>query len=171
MPQFARRDIFQKVSNLNFPHPEGVMITHGSALRARDVIVERDMDPEYKPDIDLVVTKPNMNHIVKNLGWSATRQLKYYAEDLPENIRCIVSPDGEFDVFSHDFMPKLFEQTGRGRVYPEVLFALHNSKWDQDDETGIYVASLDFVELTKQTTRPKDISDIRRSMQFQMQHY
>lgn len=171
MARFARRDIFEKVSNLNFPHPEGVMITHGSALRARGVTVERDMDPQYIPDIDLVVTETNMDYIVRSLGWSATRELKYYEEDLPENIRCIVSPDGEFDIFSHDYMQKLYEQTGRGRVYPEVLFALHNSKWDQDDETGIYVASLDFVELTKQTTRSKDISDVRRSMQFQMLQY
>ncbi len=157
MAQFEH-PYLSKVAALRLPEPERAMITHGSALVVRGV-----REPNEGGDIDLVVSQPNIEHMRRNLGWAATRQLKYYAEDEPLRIRYTRSPDGEFDAFAHDFIPEEYLKTGRGRVYLPELLERHDYRFDQDAFTGIWVASLDHVAATKRGTgRPKDEADLRR---------
>lgn len=157
----------QEVAALDFPQPDRVMITHGSALRVRGLELDR---PEG--DIDLVADKANINYLRTTLGWLAVRQNKYYDEDLPDKIRFTKSPDDRFDVFAHDFIPEKYRRTGRGRVYPNELFDLHDARFDQDEATGLWVASIPFVVATKRGTgRPKDAADIARAEQFLQNGY
>ena len=164
---FPNREVLDEVADIGFPNPDRVMITHSSALFARGIDLGRPMG-----DIDLVVDHENREYLVRTLGWAATKQRKYYAEDLPDNIRYVLSPDERIDAFSHDFLPMLFRATGLGRVYPDRLFELHDAKYDKDDETGLWVASTTHVMASKQGTgRPKDASDIRRTVQYESYGY
>jgi hypothetical protein len=164
---FPNRDILDEVAAIEFPNPSRVMITHSSALFARGIDLGRPMG-----DIDLVIDHENREHLIRNLGWAATGQRKYYAEDLPDNIRYILSPDERVDAFSHDFLPMLYRATGLGRVYPDRLFAMHDPRYDQDEETGLYVASTTQVLASKQGSgRKKDEDDIRRYIQHEIFGY
>lgn len=159
--------IIDRVAALNFPNPAGVIITHSSALAARGMDLGRPLG-----DIDLVVTKDNQDYARYVLGFHAIKQERYYQEDLPENIRSTISPDGEFDVYSHDFIPKLFRKHGRGRVYPEKLISLLDPRYDQDERTNLWVASFRFVEMTQDGTgRPKDADTLRRQAQHHEHGY
>jgi hypothetical protein len=156
-----------EVAELGFPHPDRVMITHGSALLVRGVELARD-----EGDIDLVADQSGIRHLRMNLGWAAMRQHKYYDQDLPDKIRFTKSPDDRYDVFAHDFIPEKYQRDGRGRVYPDELFGLHDARFDQDEDTGIWVASIRFVIATKRGTgRPKDATDIARAEQFLQNGY
>ena len=156
-----------EVAHLNVPRPDKLMITHASALRARGVHLDR---PEG--DIDIVTTQENLSYLRRKLGFIATHEERYYEEDLPTKIRMIRSQDGRFDIFGHDFIPELYRKTKRGRIYPNQLFAMHDARFDQDEETGIWVASIPFVIATKMNTgRQKDVEDIRRAWQFYDQGY
>lgn len=167
MPVFPTREIFDEVARLEFPKPEEVMITHSSALFARGIDLGRPMG-----DIDLVVSPDNMRHLILNLGWTATGQRKYYEEDLLDKIRYTLSPDERIDAFAHDFLPMVYRRTGRGRVYPHRLIELHDARYDQDDETKLYVASKRHVLASKQGTgRKKDADDIRRVIQHEIFGY
>lgn len=151
-----------KVAALRLPEPERAIITHGSALVARYV-----REPNESGDIDMVASQPNIEHLRRNLGWAATRQEKYYAEDEPLRVRFTRSPDGEFDVFAHDFVPEEYSKTGRGRVYIDELTDRHDYRFDQDAFTGIWVASLEHVAATKTGTgRAKDEADLRLIARF-----
>ena len=137
------------------------MITHGSALRVRGVSLDRE-----EGDIDLVTDQVNLAYF-RALGWLAAREHRYYDNDLPDKIRFTRSPDGKFDAFGHDFVPELYREIGRGRIYPKELFARHDARFDQDEATGIWVASIPFVIATKRGTgRPKDIRDIEQAEQY-----
>lgn len=119
-------------------------------------------------DIDLVVSPDNMRHLILNLGWAATGQRKYYVEDLPDKIRYTLSPDERVDAFAHDFIPEQYRKTGKGRVYPHRLIEMHDARYNQDEETGLYVASVTHVIASKQgTNRTKDADDIRRVVQHE----
>jgi hypothetical protein len=156
-----------EVAQLNVPRPDKLMITHASALRARGVSLDR---PEG--DIDIVTTQENLAYLRRNLGFIATREERYYEEDLPTKIRMTRSQDGRFDVFGHDFIPELYRRSKRGRIYPDQLFSMHDARFDQDEDTGIWVASIPFVIATKiGTGRPKDAQDIERAWQFYNQGY
>ena len=141
-----------KVAGLELPEPSRAMITHGSALVLRGVRPARE-----NGDIDLVVSQTNALYLADELGWDVGNQEKYYEEDLPVKIRYIRSPDGEFDAFTHDYSPEQYMETKRGRMYPDELFAAHNPKFDQDQATGIWVASVLHVAATMRFSgRKKD---------------
>lgn len=159
--------IVAETAALNWPDPEGIMITHSSGLVVRGVDLGRPVG-----DIDIVATHENQLYAAHTLGYRALKQVRYYEEDLPDNIRSTISPDGRFDVYSHDFIPELFRRTGRGRIYPRRLFPLHDSRYDQDEDTGIWVASLHFIEATQRGTgRPKDADTLRCVAQHHREGY
>ncbi len=156
-----------KVADLGLPQKSRVMITHGSAL------VLRGVRPARKDgDIDLVVSQPNALYLAEELGWDVGVQEKYYEEDLPVKIRYIRSPDGEFDAFTHDYIPEQYAATGRGRMYPDELFAMHDARFDQDETTKIWVASVLHVAATMRLSgRKKDEIMLPRIEQYLLWGY
>lgn len=152
MPRF-KHPFIESVVALDFPSPQDVIITHGSALVIRGVRPAHELG-----DIDLTTTRENIRYIRNILGWEALRRTTGYDDTgLPKTVTYTMSPDGMFDVYEQDFVPLLYRQTGRGRVYPEEL----KTYSDQDEETGIWVARLAFVRQTKEaSSREKDVVDI-----------
>lgn len=153
--------IVHRVSELEFPRPDRVFITHSAALSVRGVELGRPLG-----DIDIVTDGRNLDYIARKMGWAATPQIRYYEDDLPEKIRSVVSPDGEFDMYICDFMQGVFNRTRRGRTYTDQMLKTHDARYDQDEETKLWVASFMHVEATLlETERSKDASTHRRLQQ------
>lgn len=144
----------QRVLELGAPNPQDIIITHGSALVVYGV---RPENPGG--DIDLVTTPENIAYFRRILGWGVLRRSTGYDEaGLPKTVTRTLSPDGEFDTYSHDYIAKWFRETGRGRIYPPELKDFS----EQDEATGLWVAKPGLVRLTKEESkRPKDIEDTR----------
>ncbi|MDB5177731.1 MAG: hypothetical protein JWO61_114 [Candidatus Saccharibacteria bacterium] len=146
--------ILDQVAALDFPKPSEVTITHGSAL-----VIYGVREAHIDGDIDIVTTPENIAYALERLvGWKAIAgATSYYDDRLPTTLTRIVSPDGMYDMYGHDFVPKWYQKTGRGRVYPGDLLAFS----EQDKQTGIRVATPRFVRLTKEgSMRQNDIDDI-----------
>ena len=147
--------ILDEVAALDFPKPHEVTITHGSAL-----VIYGVREAHADGDIDIVATPENIDYALERLvGWKAIAgATSYYDDRLPTTLMRIVSSDGRYDMYGHDFVPKWFHKTGRGRLYPGDLTAFS----EQDEKTGIWVATPRLVRLTKEgSTRQNDIDDIR----------
>jgi len=145
--------ILQRIQELGAPKPSDIVITHGSALAVYGV---RDENPQS--DIDLVTSQENIDYFLTVLHWRTQgRTTGHDAAGLPKIVARVLSPDNKFDVYLHDFVAKWFRERGKGRVYLPQLKELS----EQDEATGIWVATPDFVRLTKEgSTRQKDIDDI-----------
>lgn len=154
MPRF-KHPIVAEVAALGLPDTEQTVITHGSALVVRGI-----REPHEDGDIDLVTSSGNSTYLREVLGWKKIRRTTGYTDDgLPKTITQTISPDGRFDVYLWDFIPKQYQETGKGRVYLDELITNHS---ERDDHTGIWVAKPEFVLRTKQDTgREKDLLDIR----------
>lgn len=146
--------ILNQVAALQFPEPNKVFITHGSAL-----VVYGVRDSHDSGDIDLITSGENMLHLQQNLGWKIEeKSISDNASHSSKTVKRLLSPDGLFDVYEHDFVAKWFKEKGRGRVYLDQL----KTFCEQDSSTGLWVATPEFVRLTKEgSTRPKDIEDIQ----------
>lgn len=145
--------IISQVATLRFPEPDQVFITHGSAL-----VVYGVRDSHEGGDVDLITSGENMLYLQQKLGWNMEEKIIGNPSSPPKTVKCLLSPDGLFDVYEHDFVAKWFKEKGRGRVYLEQL----KTFCEQDSSTGLWVATPEFVRLTKEESeRPKDIEDIR----------
>jgi len=145
--------ILQRVVELGAPHPEDIVITHGSALVIYGI---REKNP--RGDIDIVTTKQNITYLQEILGWKEVpRTIGYDKAGVPKTVSRTVSLDGEFDVYLHDFVAAWAKEQGQGRVQLSRLKEFS----EQDRATGIWVAMPQFVRLTKEKSpRQKDIDDI-----------
>ncbi len=145
--------IIQEVAALKIPQPEEVVITHGSAL------VVRGIRPEQPGgDIDIVTSLENNLFLEKELGFLATR-LTVGINQAGRPVEVITRRDTlkRFDSHRWDFSMQRYNQCGKGRMYLPELGKLS----EQDDETGIWVATPELVRLTKlQTGRQKDADDV-----------
>lgn len=152
-----------RVAALELPCKEDVIITHGSAL-----VIHGVRPAHHGGDIDLTTTRENIRYMRQVLGWEALRRTTGYDDGgLPKTVTYTMSPDGEFDVYEQDFIPRRYFATGKGRVYPEELKA-HS---EQDDKTGLWVARPEFVRLTKELSRrEKDAEDIRLIDRYLQNH-
>lgn len=152
--------IVHEVARLGAPKPDEIFITHGSALVVRGVRSER-----LGGDIDLVASPENIEFF-QELGWAAMLGLTEYEGSLPQMVGFSRSPDGRIDAFTHDFIPESYDRTGLGRRYIEDMIEEHDAVYDQDESTGLWVASKPFVIATKMGSgRQKDEDDIALTLE------
>ncbi|MCB9819920.1 hypothetical protein H6796_01295 [Candidatus Nomurabacteria bacterium] len=151
--KFYDRKIIDEVAELGLPHPEDVVINHGSALVIRGIRPERDGG-----DIDACTCLENNLYAQHELGFRAVSMSVGVSFDSVE--RTVIARRDEadrFDLHRWDFSMHKYDRTGRGRIYlPEL-----KEQSDQDGETGIWVARPEMVLLTKlDSGREKDENDI-----------
>lgn len=156
---FPCRDILQETARLAVPHPDKLVISHGSALVVRGIRSEH-----AGSDIDIVTTKQNIDYLREVLGFIVTPKVVSINDDgVKHSIVVCHDAQHRFDVHEWDFSVLQEQQVGNGRMSLEQLIA----ESDQDAPTGIWVAKPELVLKTKiGTNRPKDIQDVRRIQQY-----
>ena len=164
MTRFHHRQILEEVAALAMPHPEEVVITHGSAL------VVRGIRPEHpNGDIDIVTSLENNLYLEQELGFRAVRMV-VGINSAGKDVEIISRRDenNRFDSHRWDFSMVRYNRAKQGRIYlPEL-----GSMSEQDSATGIWVAKPELVLLTKlETRRPSDLEDARRIEQYFQQGY
>ncbi len=128
--------IVQEVAALELPRPDQVVINHGSALVVRGLRDEHD-----DGDIDILTSEQNIHYLRDTLGWQ---------EYDNAGKRAVQDDARRFDVHAWDAVPG-----GRLQLADEI------ERSEQDETTGIWVASLELVRETKLGTgRPQDEKDI-----------
>ena len=126
----------QEVVALQLPHPHEVVINHGSALVIRGL-----RDEHVDGDIDILTSARNIRYVTDVLGWESL--------DL-DGKTAYRDSGGRFDMHLWDGSPRR-----------RLLLADEIARSDQDETTGIWVASLELVRETKVLAgRDKDIADI-----------
>jgi hypothetical protein len=152
MPRFDH-PILKEVAALGMPRPNEVVINHGAALVARGVRAEHEIG-----DIDFSTSLENIIFLREELGWRAVSMVVGRKGDGTDMTMTATRDSRDrFDAHRWDFSPPRYRRTGKGRIYlPEQL-----ERAEQDEDTGIYVATLEYVRETKQgTDRAKDREDI-----------
>lgn len=144
---FPYRRLLDEVAKLGLPNPGEVVLTYGTAMVTRGL---RDEDTDT--DIDIVTSLRNRQFLLRERGFHAVT-VPVNTGDSPV-IRDVY---GRYDVWPWAFSHELDTRKGNGRIQLPELYTLS----DQDHETGIWVASLELIRLTKlQTGRQKDIDDV-----------
>lgn len=134
--------IIAEIAALNLPYPDEVVVNHGSALVIRGLRGEHDGG-----DIDVLTSTRNIDYLTQALSWKS-----YKLSDRT----AYRDSAGRFDVHAWD-----------GSSEHRLLLADEIARSDQDESTGIWVASLELVRETKQlTNRAKDEEDISLIEQF-----
>ena len=152
MPRFDH-PILEEVASLGPPRPDEIVINHGAALVVRGIRSEHEIG-----DIDFSTSLENITFLREELGWRAVSMVVGVKRD-GSDMTMIATRDqmDRFDAHRWDFSPPRYARTGKGRIYlPEQL-----ERAEQDERTGIYVATLEYVREMKQgTDREKDREDI-----------
>lgn len=144
---FPYRRLLDEVAKLGLPNPSEVVLTYGTAMVTRGLRGE-DTDT----DIDIVTSLENRQFLLHELGFQTVT-----VPVNTGNIPVIRDVHGRYDVWPWAFSHELDARTGNGRIQLPELYTLS----DQDHETGIWIASLEFIRLTKlHTGRQKDVDDI-----------
>jgi len=154
MRRFDSPVLREVAAKLHFIDPKHIIVGRGESLVAWGVRASHKGS-----DIDIVMPEEDMNEVERVLGWKAIQlAVEYTGSDLPVDLTRIVSPDKRYDIYPHEFVSIWFNETGRGRVYPNQLIAEFS---EQDEETRIHVANPAFTRLTMQNSlRQKDIDTI-----------
>lgn len=128
--------ILHEVAALQLPFPEQVVINHGSALVVRGLRAEHEHG-----DIDILTSEQNLQYLRETLGW----------REYDNAGKTAVQDDARrFDVHLWD------EAAGKRLTLEQEII-----RSEQDESTGIWVASLELVRETKLSTgRPQDEADI-----------
>jgi len=145
--------IIDEVAALKLPRPEEIVINHGGALVVRGLRLEHIWG-----DIDFATSLENIQYLREELGWRATAQVVGIKPDGTERtITATHDSRRRFDAHRWTFSVPRYQRSGKGRIYlPEQI-----ERSDQDDVTGICVASLELVRETKlETGRSKDEEDV-----------
>jgi hypothetical protein len=146
--------LLSKISKLQLPDPEGVVLNSSGALAERRVI---PMDSVG--DIDATISEENILSLQERVGWYLGKKVVGASRHTgrPLEITVIYDENKEFDFHRHGFSVFDYNRTGQGRhsLQTQIEFS------DQDPATGIYVASIDYVVGTKlETNRVKDADRI-----------
>lgn len=148
--------LLARIAELGLPRNDEFVLTSSGALAERGVI-----PIEEARDIDGVipVESENMICLQRKIGWKVIRRTVGYNHDRrPIRVMTLADQEQEFDIYPWDFSSYDYHRTGNGRVHLPELIEFS----DQDPETGIWVARIDYVERTKQETgRPKDEQRLR----------
>lgn len=152
MPHFDH-PILDEVAALQVPCPEDIVINHGAALVIRGVRAEHD-----DGDIDATISLDNSDHLLRLPGWTTSlKEVGKRADGSTITVSVVHDAERRFDFHAWDFSVPRYEATGKGRVSLEE----QKTRAEQDERTGIWVATLEYVRETKQSTgRPQDRADI-----------
>jgi len=147
--------IVHEAAALTMPKPEEIVLNHGCALVIRGL---RNEHPDG--DIDMSTSWENIDYLRSILGWiSVDLTVGETRQGLPRTINATrdSAKRHRFDTHRWDYSPQRYAETGQGRIYLDEQIALS----EQDEHTGIWVAKLQLVRMTKNGShRQKDADDI-----------
>lgn len=145
--------IIDEVKRLGLPEPHNVIINHGAAMVIRGYRDEHDTG-----DIDMCVSQVNAEYLEQVLGFETVDKVVGQSSDGSDIIvKVRHDPARRFDVHVWDFSPRLYDETGKGRmdIGDQVPYC------DQDEATGFWIAGKELLLLEKQgSDRPRDIEDV-----------
>ncbi len=158
-PHFDGR-ILKKIEALQLPHPYDFVLNSSGALAERGVIPVEEVG-----DIDGSTCETNHEYLRRALGWQTIRKIiGYSAAEAPIYVRVTHDPEELFDVHYRDFSQFDYKRTGNGRIMLDEQKACSQ----QDPNTGVWVATVDYVERTKRETgRDKDMRRLAAIERFQ----
>lgn len=151
--------ILEEISQLAMPDHDNIVVNHSAALAIWGVAIGREPN-----DIDLASSLQNIRHLRQKFGWEVIRHVAGYSQDgTPIEVLVTHDKNNRFDVHRWDFSRERYNKTGRGRIYlPE-----QKEQSYRDVATGIYVATPEYVLMTKRDTgRQKDEQDVERIEQY-----
>lgn len=141
--------LLAEIAALGLPHPEDFVLNSSGALAERGVIPMQEVG-----DIDGSTTPENHRYLRTVLGWNAVRAEVGVGKDgVPISVEITQDDAKRFDIHFWDFSMYNYQQTGNGRISLEE----QKAQSEQDPTTGIWVASLAYIENVKRETgRLKD---------------
>lgn len=151
--------LLAEIAALNLPRPEDFVLNSSGALAERGVIPMEEVG-----DIDGSTTRANHTYLRTVLGWNVVhKEVGVSSDGSPISVEITQDNAKRFDIHFWDFSVYDYNQTGRGRISLEEQKACS----EQDPATGIWVASLDYIERVKRDTgRPKDEQRLQAIRQF-----
>ena len=147
-------EILEQIQSLELPHPYDFVLNSSGALAERGVIPFEDVG-----DIDGSTCETNHEYLRRKFGWQTIRTVVGYREDGSSvYIWATHDPENLWDIHYRDFSQFDHNRIGYGRI---MLDEQKNCS-EQDPKTGIWVATIDYIERTKKETgREKDEERLR----------
>jgi hypothetical protein len=150
MSELFNGSLLKKISALQLPDPEGVVLNSSGALAEWGII-----PMESVGDIDATISNENIEALRERVGWILGRKIVGESRHtgLPIEIDVVFNQDHEFDFHRYNFSFFDYYRIGKGRHTLQMQIE-HSI---QDPRTGIFVTTPEYVVRTKlETGRDKD---------------
>lgn len=144
--------LIEEVHRLGMPDHDNIVINHSAALAIWGIPLGREPS-----DIDFATSLENIEYLREKLGWQVTQHVAGYQGEAAFTGVFARDAHRRFDAHQFDFSRERYAQTGQGKI--ELVEQKTHSV--RDETTGIYVATPEFVLMTKRETgRKKDELDV-----------